>query len=151
MPHSPPWIPLRRCWSSAAAVIQGSVSTEADVRRPCCSVADKGSQQVPFCSWRSFHGRFPILPWQYFPPIRWGSDGKKCLPPLLLHWLFKMWAPLPLPHLFIPKGSHGVLSITSLFSSALPLQLFFCVLSYAISTTPLSLSSFNIPPTSFLS
>ena len=39
MPHSPPWISLRRCWRSAAAAAQGSISAEADSKHPCyCSV-----------------------------------------------------------------------------------------------------------------
>ena len=59
VPHSPPWIPIRAFWKSAAAA-QDSVSSEADDRCSCChSVTGKCSLQGPICSWhkkmRSFN------------------------------------------------------------------------------------------------
>ena len=50
--HSLLWIPFSRCRSSAAAAVQGSVSTEADGKcLCCCSVTGKHSWWAPR-SWR---------------------------------------------------------------------------------------------------
>ena len=50
--HSLLWIPFSRCRSSAAAAVQGSVSTEADGKcLCCCSVTGKHSWRAPR-SWR---------------------------------------------------------------------------------------------------
>ena len=51
VPHSPPWIPLRGCWWSAATAAQGSVSAEAHGKCPCCCCSVAGTcSSVQFSS-----------------------------------------------------------------------------------------------------
>ena len=94
-PRVPPstLTPLRGGWKSTAAAAQGSVSTEADGKRPysfCSWVAGKYSWQMSICSWQPQLGWLKQQKLIFLQPWSLGNSGSRCWQVWFLGWKLSM-------------------------------------------------------------